>query len=214
MKICTLPTSRVCKQCHLEKPLDEFVKKDNCRFGRTHECVKCKVARNRKYIWSGQREYEYKYRETNREQINLRKRTKYSDCAETKAGAILRAHIRRSRLHGLPASFSDDDMIFMLGYFNSCCAVCGCALNGLFVTVALDHWIPVSSPDCPGTVPENIVPLCHARRGGMGGCNLSKSGKPAHTWLIETYGKRKGGQILSRIEAYFDRVTARKKDTL
>ena len=65
----------------------------------------------------------------------------------------------------------------------------------------MDHWIPASdpSPDNPGTVPTNIIPLCH----GIDSCNQSKSNKSAATWLTERYGPRKAAVILTRIEGYF-----------
>ena len=66
--------------------------------------------------------------------------------------------------------------------------------------MAMDHWIPIVSPDCPGTVPWNIVPLC----GGAGGCNNSKSDRNAAEWLIGKFGKRKGRAILRKIEAFLD----------
>lgn len=55
---------------------------------------------------------------------------------------------------------------------------------------------------CPGTIPGNMVPLCH----GMFGCNNSKADKDPEIWLIKRYGKRKATIILKRINVYFDIV--------
>lgn len=106
-------------------------------------------------------------------------------------------HIARKR--NLPNTFTADDWQFALDHFHGCCAACG-RPAGLWHHLAMDHWIPIASPDCPGTVPWNIVPLC----GGSGGCNNSKSSKPPADWLIEKFGKRKGRAILKRIEAFLD----------
>jgi hypothetical protein len=89
-----------------------------------------------------------------------------------------------------------------VSYFDSCCAICGRALNGLFHTAAADHWLPLSSADCPGTTASNIVPLCH----GVDGCNNSKSNRDPVEWLEWKFGERKAKRILKRIEAYFEWV--------
>lgn len=46
-----------------------------------------------------------------------------------------------------------------------------CAYCGKAGVMTQDHFIPLSHPDCPGTVPGNIVPACLQ-------CNLSKG--PLH----------------------------------
>jgi 5-methylcytosine-specific restriction endonuclease McrA len=113
----------------------------------------------------------------------------------------LRGLKREDRKRNYPHKFTDKDWKHAVTYFNGCCAVCGRQLKDLFGThtAAMDHWIPISSPNCPGTVPTNIVPLCH----GEMGCNNLKSGKDAETWVLETYGKIKGKKILKRINDYF-----------
>ena len=104
---------------------------------------------------------------------------------------------RKARVRNLPNAFTDSDWYSALDYFSDCCAACGQSLNGLFHTDHLDHWIPCASPDCPGTVPWNMVPLCST-------CNRSKSDKPAAEWLVWKFGKRKGRVILKRIEAFLN----------
>jgi len=111
---------------------------------------------------------------------------------------------RRSIKRGLPTKFTVLDWQRAIEYFNGCCAVCGRPLRDLLGshTESMDHWIPLSSPDCPGTIPANIVPLCH----GLGGCNNSKGAKVASVWLTERFGKRGAREVLRRIEAYFEWV--------
>lgn len=108
---------------------------------------------------------------------------------------------RRARVRNLPYAFTIVHWQRALDYFNGCCAVCGRPLRDLFGshTAATDHWIPLASPDCPGTIPTNIVPLCH----GVGGCNTRKQDKDAYKWLIEVFGKRRAREILNRVESYF-----------
>lgn len=111
---------------------------------------------------------------------------------------------REARIKSLPIAFDHSEWQRALEYFNGCCAVCGRQLNDLFGehTAAADHWIPLASSDCPGTIPTNIVPLCH----GVGGCNNSKSNTQPYEWLVSKFGKRKAAEINARIQAYFDYV--------
>jgi hypothetical protein len=108
---------------------------------------------------------------------------------------------RRTRKMGMPSTFSWDDWQYALTYFNHRCAICG-RPRGLWHKLAQDHWIPIASPDCPGTIPSNIIPLCQ----GDGGCNNSKSRTNPADWLVTKFGKRKAAQILKRINAYFDHI--------
>lgn len=105
---------------------------------------------------------------------------------------------RRARKHNLPDNFSAQDWQFCLKYWGNRCAVCG-RPRGLWHRIAADHWIPLSSPECPGTVPKNIVPLCH----GIDGCNNRKYHKMPMEWLISEYGERKARRIAERIDEYF-----------
>jgi hypothetical protein len=116
----------------------------------------------------------------------------------------IRHHRRFARLRGLPVNFTNLDWQRAKDYFNGCCAACGRQLRDLFGThyPAKDHWIPLSHPDCPGTISTNIIPLCH----GIGGCNNSKKGNLPEVWLVERFGVRKGTQILTRIKTYFQWV--------
>jgi len=102
----------------------------------------------------------------------------------------------------LPNDFTESDWQFALNYFGHCCAVCERPLNGLFHKPHADHWIPVSSQDCPGSVPTNIVPLC----GGVGGCNQSKHARDPQTWLLQKLGDKQGRAILAKVQEFFSQV--------
>jgi hypothetical protein len=110
---------------------------------------------------------------------------------------------RMARKVGLPDNFTAQDWQNCLNYFDGCCAACG-RPPGLFHTLAADHWIPLSSPDCTGTIPANIVPLCH----GDLGCNNRKFNKDALTWLVESFGEKKGKQIFDKVQAYFSSLNS------
>jgi hypothetical protein len=111
-------------------------------------------------------------------------------------------HQRRARKRSFPDTLTVEQWQRAISYFHGCCAACGRQANDLFAThfLAMDHWIPLNSPDCPGTVVTNIIPLCN----GQGGCNNSKHDKEPLEWLIWKFGKRKAKVILQRIQGYFD----------
>lgn len=72
----------------------------------------------------------------------------------------------------------------------------------------MDHWIPLSSPECPGTVPCNIIPLCHSKAGGSLCCNNVKGNRDPTVWLEEEFGLKKAKRVIKRINDYFASLQA------
>jgi hypothetical protein len=141
------------------------------------------------------REYNRRWRERNIEHVTRRMR----DWQRNNPSLVrINSQRHRTRKRHLPLRFTVEDWRRCLEYFNHRCASCG-RPQGLWHTLAQDHWIPLVSPDCPGTVPWNIIPLCH----GDGGCNNTKGGKDPLRWIQETFEYSKGQEITSRVEAYF-----------
>lgn len=120
----------------------------------------------------------------------------------TSWSALLR---HRARKCGKGDTLTAADLRRALAYWGECCAVCG-RPAGIWHTIAADHWIPLNNPNSPGTVPENIIPLCH----GQDGCNNSKSDRDPVEWLTEKLGKRKARRKLAEIAAYFAWVKSQK----
>lgn len=61
--------------------------------------------------------------------------------------------------------------------------------------------------DNPGTVPWNMLPLCHGMKDapiGEPSCNLSKGNKDPVKWLISKLGECKAKEKLAEIETYFE----------
>lgn len=106
---------------------------------------------------------------------------------------------RRARKIALPDGFTLRDWHRCLEYFRNCCAVCGKPFEDNKTTHA-DHWIPLASPNCPGTIPTNIVPLC----GGKGGCNNSKHKKQPLDWLIDKFEEELAYRKFAEIQVYFE----------
>lgn len=103
---------------------------------------------------------------------------------------------RRTRKKGLPHSLTELDWLRALDYFEHCCAYC---LDPPQVgqTLHADHFIPLASRKCPGTVPENIVPACRH-------CNSSKGRKHPKRWLTERFSPFYALIALRRIRDYFE----------
>jgi hypothetical protein len=106
-----------------------------------------------------------------------------------------------SRKKELPNTLTSKDWQQALEYWGHKCAVCG-RPRGLWHTISQDHWIPLTSPDCPGTHAANILPLCY----GADGCNNSKGKQMPDVWLAKKLGKRRAARKMAEIEAYFSWV--------
>jgi hypothetical protein len=145
------------------------------------------------------REHLKTYRKNNRERtVAYNKTWREANPEKRRVGW----HRYVARKFSLPSDFTPADWKYALEYFSGCCAACG-RQPGLWHTLAADHWIPLTSPDCPGTVRWNMVPLCH----GIDGCNNQKFNKKPDAWLIDQFGKRKGRTILLKIEAFLNSRT-------
>jgi hypothetical protein len=165
------------------------------------ECKRVRYQENHAHILeqtARSRESRKDIRRVRREEQREQLRAYYRDYSKSPVGKAAK-HRRKARKRALLSSFTGKDWQSSLNFFGGCCAVCG-RQPGLWHTIAADHWIPLASSDCPGTVPWNIVPLCH----GNGGCNNSKQDKSPRDWLIDRFGKRKGRAILQRIEVYLE----------
>lgn len=128
-------------------------------------------------------------RETNRVSQRKYRRTHRNVVNSNKAK-------RRAMKRALPSDYTETDVDFATNYFHGCCAVCRNQAVGFYTRLHLDHWIPISSDNCPGTIPQNMVPLCSD-------CNLSKHDKQPHLWLRDKYTPHKAAVIERRIAAFF-----------
>jgi hypothetical protein len=147
------------------------------------------------------RQRDNAWRAENREYVNKNVQKKRAIHHERFRGYN---HKYRAQRNGLPVTFTPIEKQFCLQYFGFACALCG-QEESFDATIAWDHWIPLSSPMCPGTIAINMIPLCH----GVQGCNNSKKDRMPQAWLTERLGKRKAAPLLKKIEAYFEVVRSR-----
>lgn len=177
--------------------------RDQKRRSRTEHPEREKAAKQRYYDQHGEqvRKSVQRYRREHPDRVSESKKRHYQSNKEQYRA---QGENYRARRLGFPNTFTDTDWQRCLNYFNGCCAVCG-RPRGLWHTLAKDHWVSLNDPrsDNPGTVPGNIVPLCHSSNTGAGGCNNSKKDKDAQAWLVGKFGKRKAAIVLKRVDDYF-----------
>lgn len=215
-----------CSKCGEWKTPIVFSKNKKCKDGLSTWCKECVKKYNKQYKKDNKQKikinkklynikhkneiikYRRQYRNRNKDKIkeyNKQYREKYPEVARK---SKLK---RRSLKANLPFNFTVVDECIALTYFNNCCAICGRSFKDLpnSLHVSFDHWIPLSDKrlDNPGTVPENMIPLCC----GVGGCNSLKHARNPEQWVILEYGETFGKSILERIETYFKWVSIRNK---
>lgn len=214
--------AKTCTKCGEEKPIEAFraIKGKGRRpEARRAECKACAAQYDSAYHEAHphvRQQLWHAYYGAKHEEMLLRVKTYYYKNQGDRTAshrAWTKAHPEKANVHTrkrkaaklrLPSTFTDAERTFCRAYFNYACAVCG-KEEGFQWIIGLDHWIPLKSPVCPGTVALNMIPLCH----GKDGCNNKKGRKDPRQWLIEQFGTRKAAKILKKIEAYFAIVKAR-----
>jgi hypothetical protein len=218
-----IPDGKVCRECRQWKPAPQLRKSKPSKFGVAALCKACNREHERARYAANPEQHRRKsqrylanhpeQQEAKREREGRRKKEHrerwcgYSrkHHREHPDRVAARRARRLARERALPADFTAQDWHDCLAYWHNCCAICGCESSDK-VTLATDHWIPLAAPECPGTVPTNILPLCHAKRGYSGGCNRVKSARNPIDWLTSKLGPEAATQKLSEIETYFAAV--------
>lgn len=191
---------KYCRKCDTYYPsTHEFFNKDKGQpDGLKGTCKKCANAQSsdwRKRNPDKQKQAQHTWYDNKGADYHR----KYNDDNREQARHIVRK--RRARRKQLPDTLTFEQWQASLDYFKGCCAICG-RPQGLWHKIAADHWIPLSHPDCTGTVATNIIPLCH----GNDGCNNSKNDNNALWWLHKTYGVKQGNILYKKVMDYFEWV--------
>jgi len=184
-----------CSGCKVVKSRSEFYKDSGSYDGCATYCKPCQKIKSHSFYMKNQDRIIHataQYAKNNKDALRITFR--------------IAAHRRRARKLALPDNFNKDNEEFCLRYWNHQCAVCGRG-NGFWFFLALDHFIPLVSPHCPGTTPGNIIPLCHGRKGKPKElakcCNQNKQAKDPMSWLATKLGPHKAKMKIKQIEAYF-----------
>lgn len=141
-----------------------------------------------------------RWKANNRERVRQYKRIYKASNQEQTREIDRRAHHKRRALkRSLPSYYPPGTWVFALSLTHGCCLYCGKQLQDLFggAKPHHEHWIPLSldCDDHPGHVPWNVIPSCST-------CNLSKGSKHPETWILKYFGKRKGKQVLARVQVF------------
>lgn len=215
-------THKICSKCGELKPLEAYrllKGKERRADARRSECKACAAGYDHSYhaahpdvrpqLWHAY--YDAKHEEMLRRATiyyydNHAERCAYHQAWTKAHPETANAHNRKRKTvkRGLPSTLTHDEETFCRQYFHYACALCGNE-EGFQWTIAMDHWIPLTSPDCPGTIATNMIPLCH----GRGGCNNKKGRKDPRQWLIQHVGRRQAAHIHRRIDVYFTAVRTR-----
>lgn len=118
------------------------------------------------------REYQRRWRTTNPERANEKN------------------HRYRARKRTLPSTMTKADWQRCVDYFGGRCAYCGASGK-----ITRDHVIPITSPDCPGDVPANVVPTCAS-------CNKGKCDSDLTAWLTRKFGEQHAVTVQAALAQY------------
>jgi hypothetical protein len=184
---------KTCTRCGIRKPATKeyFYAQPRGLYGFFASCKKCDIERTT----LNYRQNPHKYRAW---QKAWYAKNRDRDYARTREYARrhpekirLYSQRRQSRKRSLADTLTHSQWLECLEWWNNCCAYCG-KQRDFWHTIEMEHFIPVSADECPGTVATNIIP--------------SKSNKAVKQWLIGRFGNRKAAAILRRIEEYFESV--------
>lgn len=148
------------------------------------------------------REYRWKHRERlrplARQALAQRKLLDPQRVAFLGQASVAR---RKAKKYHLPCLWTSVYIDYALAWWGHTCAYCGTLVQeGLWHRLHWDHFIALSDPLCPGTVPWNMLPSCgSSRRSGTGRdvplCNPSKGKLSPEVWLLRMTMRRQGGQL-------------------
>lgn len=139
--------------------------------------------------------YHYEYYYTNKDELREYRRKKNYEYRQANPEKYrIMVSRRRARERSLPDTFTVGQWRDCLEYFSNACAVCGIEFGDS--TPHADHWIPLNSDECTGTIAINMICLCQS-------CNSSKQDKLPDVWLVKRYEVDKANEILKRVQTYF-----------
>lgn len=180
--------TKTCKICGVDKPIAEFHKARKGKYGVETRCKTCKSEAGKRYrrenreeFRARKKQYYYEnherekarrneYSRRNQEAVRKRSLKRYYENPEYYHDL---AKQRRVRKKGLPTEKFMNREIFDRDEW--VCQLCGDLVDPDLRwpnpwSVSLDHVIPISNPNCPGHVWDNVW-TTHLR------CNLSKNAR-------------------------------------
>lgn len=176
-----------CKICHSAKQ-KEYRERDVEYYRETHNANANKRRQENPEI---DRERHRRWTKNNKEHLKLYLKDKYK---QDSSKFLIRSHNYESRKRKLANNMNKIQYDFMMKYWDN-----KCAITGESGKIHLDHWIPLNSKNCPGTIGTNMIPMSR---------NLNTSKKDTHPylWLVDRFGKEFADKKLVEINNYFELV--------
>lgn len=188
---------KICSKCGYELPLSKFHKRKQCKDGYSGICKECSNFYHKQYHdhewYEKNRDKKLnshkKYRSHNKEKIN-KKHAEYTK--NNPEYAVKFRQTRRAKIKGLKATYTAEQWIECMNYFNHKCCYCGAEDK-----LEQEHLIPVSKGG--EYVNSNIIPACKR-------CNSSKNDKDFLTWYVKQsfYSEIKTIKIMNYIKERTD----------
>lgn len=169
---------RTCKNCGIEKNIEEYYKNKNVPSGRIFQCKACVVSRYKGYYLKNKEKiklYISKHKAINRDRYNELSRIWAKNNPEKRALARKKwkaknrelvnhyEKARQNRLSGATGSHSLKEWTCLIDKYNNCCFYCG-----MHKPLTKDHIVPISKGGSDNI--DNIVPACVS-------CNSRKGNK-------------------------------------
>jgi hypothetical protein len=120
-------TSKVCRRCHVEKPIDDFYRNPKSRDGHTSYCKACIVRLANNYHDAHRAEMNAKGATryaANRDELNAARRA--ARAADPESHRRKKREANRRTAYGL----SPEQVAEMLAGQGGCCAICGTDITG------------------------------------------------------------------------------------
>jgi 5-methylcytosine-specific restriction endonuclease McrA len=194
--VATIPLFKQCARCKIDLPVAQFHKNNAKSDNLSIYCKDCA------------REMARASRLNNREKDLERKRQwRIDNPDKVKAGwqrfyrrnpnaKAAQAKQRHQRTRELPNWFPLIHKYECLKAWSFCCAYCG-ESQAMRSSIVWDHYIPLISPACIGTVRKNMLPACTH-------CNSQKNDILPEKWIHSKFGAERASIILRAIQEYFD----------
>lgn len=179
-------------------------KRDPERFrAKGRESAARRRAKDQEKVNAEMREFRDRQKLLNPEKVRQRQKANYEqqrtkDVEAFRERGRLQHAKRRARIKDLPDTFTKTEWEYAVAWWGGC-AYCGVTLSTRDLTI--DHIIPISSPDCPGTIAENIVPACKS-------CNCAKHALPIHEFLERNFGEVHAANCIALITAFINNLKA------
>lgn len=182
---------QMCTKCGDIKPFDEFGPYPRAKSGRYSWCRICVAVRAKAKQAARRRD------PVQRAKL-LAEKSRYAKSdrgvAQKRKSSEIDNHKRRQRMLRTAWNWSVKQWNKCKDTWGNKCAYCGKAK-----TLTQDHFIPLSHPDCPGTVPHNMIPACPS-------CNYSKGAIHPYDWIVDA-------AVLRKIETYFASIECLKGES-